>query len=801
MQRLQRADLHVHSRYSNKPSSWALRKFNCPESFTKPEYIYQSARRKGMDYVTITDHNSIEGALEIANLPNAFISMETNTYLPENGCKLHVVALGITEADYQEIMRLRKNIYELSAFLRERKITHFPAHPLYDMNGRLTADVFEKLILLFDVFEVKNGSRSKKYNSIIELTLASLTKEKIEFLANKHDIDPVGAVPWRKAEVAGSDDHSGLFVARAYTASRRGDNIREFLDAVTEGECWAAGEDGDAFTLAHSIYGVGYKFFKEKIQQNRSGSFPFVHRLLRTVSDVEGGGAPLFEKIKLFIHRYLPEVYDEAHEGRSFEQVLDTEARRILRDTKFLASISANDINRKAFVLVSRLINKLMYIYTKRLTKAWPPTGIAGLFNSMGTIGLLHILTSPYYLAFHHQNRSKKLIREVKKRFAIADEQPRKIALFTDTLHEINGVAITIKRMIGTAKAKGIELVVITSDPNETKFADGLMSFQSVGEFTLPEYPELKLHFPPLLEVLDYFERERFTSIHASTPGTMGLMALFLSRILDVPISGTYHTDIPKYVKSLTNDTFMEEAAWQYMIWFYNLMAEVMVPSSSTRNELVERGLDPAKAKPLPRWVDTTVFSPTKKSPDLWRAYGLDASPKLLYVGRVSKEKNLELLARSFASLVKDGVRAHLVVVGDGPFRAEMERLLKGYPAYFTGFKTGEELCALYASADVFVFPSATDTFGNVVLEAQASGLPAIVSDTGGPRELIVHGTTGFAVQNDNSESFMKAMRLFIDDPALRAEMGVRARLFTERKGLNPADYCCTILEGGVAAL
>ncbi|MGD1075751.1 MAG: PHP-associated domain-containing protein, partial [Thermodesulfovibrionales bacterium] len=382
MQRIYRADLHVHSRYSNKPSSWALRKFNCPESFTKPEYIYQSARRKGMDYVTITDHNSIEGAIEIAHFPNTFISVEITTYLPENGCKLHVVALGITEADYQEVMGLRKNIYELSAFLRERKITHFPAHALYDMNGKLTADVFEKLILLFDVFEVKNGSRSAKYNSIIELTLVSLTKEKIEFLANKHGIDPVGAVPWRKAAVAGSDDHSGLFVGRAYTASRKGDNVREFLDAVTKGECWATGEDGDALTLAHSIYGVGCKFFTEKVQKNRSGSLPFVNTLLRIVSDAQGGGVSLLEKIKFFIRRYLPEVYDEAREGRSFEQILDTEARRILSDTKLIASISANDMNRKAFVLVGRLVNKLMYIYTKRLTKTWPPAGIAGLFNS-----------------------------------------------------------------------------------------------------------------------------------------------------------------------------------------------------------------------------------------------------------------------------------------------------------------------------------------------------------------------------------------------------------------------------------
>ncbi|HAM53749.1 MAG TPA: glycosyl transferase family 1, partial [Nitrospiraceae bacterium] len=478
---------------------------------------------KGMDYVTITDHNSIEGAVEIAHLPGTFISVEITTYLPENGCKLHVVALNITNTDYQEIMRLRKDTYELSAYLREKGIVHFLAHALYDMNGKLTVDVLERLVLIFNVFEVKNGARSAKCNSLIEQVTASLTEEKIYRLAAKHGIDPMGETPWLKTLVAGSDDHSGLFVARAYTASKRGGGVTDFLDSVAKGRCWAAGKDGDALTLAHSIYGIGYRFITENLQKNKANSLPFINTLLRTLIDARGAKIPLFEKVRLSIRRCFPDAYDEDYEGRNFEQVLDAEAWRILSDTKFLASISTNDMNRKVFIVISRLVNRLMYVYTKRLTRTWPPVGIAGIFHSMGTIGLLHMLTSPYYVAYYHQHRSKTLIREIEHRFDLTAEQPRKIALFTDTLHEINGVAITIKRMVSTAKAKGLELVVITSGSGTTAFAGGIMNFQSVGEFALPEYPELKLHFPPLLEVLDYFEQEGFTAVHASTPGTMGL--------------------------------------------------------------------------------------------------------------------------------------------------------------------------------------------------------------------------------------------------------------------------------------
>ncbi len=152
--------------------------------------------------------------------------------------------------------------------------------------------------------------------------------------------------------------------------------------------------------------------------------------------------------------------------------------------------------------------------------------------------------------------------------------------------------------------------MVITSNHEKTGYKDGVMNFKSIGDFALPEYPDLKLHFPPILDVIDYFEKEEFTRIHVSTPGTLGLLSLFIAKLMYMPISGTYHTDIPQYVKSLTNDTFLENVAWNYMIWFYNLMEEVMVPSSSTRQQLVQKGLAAGKAKPLPRWVDTDIFSP-----------------------------------------------------------------------------------------------------------------------------------------------------------------------------------------------
>jgi predicted metal-dependent phosphoesterase TrpH len=126
-----KADLHVHSNHSNKPSIWALRKLNCPESYTTPSFIYKSARKKGMDYVTITDHNSIIGAIEIAHMPGAFISSEITTYFPEDGCKVHVVVLDVTENIFRNIMNVRKSVYELVDYLRKKNNVHFMAHPIW----------------------------------------------------------------------------------------------------------------------------------------------------------------------------------------------------------------------------------------------------------------------------------------------------------------------------------------------------------------------------------------------------------------------------------------------------------------------------------------------------------------------------------------------------------------------------------------------------------------------------------------------------------------------------------------------
>jgi len=169
-----------------------------------------------MTLVTITDHNKIDGALEIAHLPGAFVSEEVTSYFPEDGCKVHVLAYHITEAQHTDIQKLRASVYDLVGYLQQARITCAVAHPFYAVNDKLTPEHFEKLLLLFRIFEL-NGDSDPGSNRCLADVLGRLTPADLERLADKHGLAPIWPEPWIKYFVGGSDDHSSLSISRNYT--------------------------------------------------------------------------------------------------------------------------------------------------------------------------------------------------------------------------------------------------------------------------------------------------------------------------------------------------------------------------------------------------------------------------------------------------------------------------------------------------------------------------------------------------------------------------------------------------------
>jgi glycosyltransferase involved in cell wall biosynthesis len=398
--------------------------------------------------------------------------------------------------------------------------------------------------------------------------------------------------------------------------------------------------------------------------------------------------------------------------------------------------------------------------------------------QALSAIVPILVILTPYIYGFHSQAPSRKWLRAIFKE--LTGEIPialqnRKRAWFTDTLEDVNGVATTIRKMTAAGAAAGKELIVVTSLSNLQISDIPIKNFPPIGEFELPEYELQKLSFPPILQMLDYVQRENFSEIIISTPGPVGLTALLAAKMLNLQTSGIYHTDFPQYIRILTEDSFLESMAWRYMHWFYGQLDTVFVNSEEYRQSWIKHGLDPAKLKIFPRGLDTELFHPARREPAFFEKFGArNGQVRLLYVGRISREKDLDLLAAAYRHLRSEGLPVQLFVVGHGPYS---DALAKSLPeAFFTGYLTGRELATAYASADVFAFPSTTDTFGNVILEAQACGLPVVVSDSGGPKELVEDKSNGLITKSRDVEDFTRAIRTLVTDSALRERMGESAR-------------------------
>lgn len=359
-----------------------------------------------------------------------------------------------------------------------------------------------------------------------------------------------------------------------------------------------------------------------------------------------------------------------------------------------------------------------------------------------------------------------------RRRFAAG---PR-IGLFVDAPDHLSGVCLTIQEWQAHAQAAGNELVVHTcagSPGHEQRVV-----FPPMGSVRLDAYSGLTLHIPRMNEVLDYVRRMSFDAIHVSTPGPMGLLGLLAAHQRGLPVYGTYHTDFPRYAGELTGDPALERTGWRFMQWFYGQMQRVAAPTESIRQELMAHGFEGRHIDVVGRGVDTLRFNPSCRDATLHHRWGRGRSLLLMYAGRLSREKNLETLARAFKRLVPSRPDIGLVLAGDGPFRSSLENMLAGTPVHFTGVLHGDELARAYASCDLFVFPSKTDTFGRVVLEAQASGLPVIVAAEGGPKDAMRDGETGVVIHHMDAERLAQAIDHLTDDPARMTRMRRMARAY-----------------------
>jgi glycosyltransferase involved in cell wall biosynthesis len=349
-----------------------------------------------------------------------------------------------------------------------------------------------------------------------------------------------------------------------------------------------------------------------------------------------------------------------------------------------------------------------------------------------------------------------------------------RVAIFTDNdFGKVNGVTTTLTAVLRERPADIEPRVYTASDVAVER--DDYLSLRSLG-VGIPFYSEMKMYLPRCLAFLRHARADGIELVHFTTPGPIGLAAMFTASRLGVPMIGSFHTQLAEYTALLSGSARLGRLMQEYQRWPYGKCARVLVPSEATRRLLISAKIRPEKIQIWTRGVDTHRFSPAYRLETLRSEWGVsDTRLALMYVGRLSREKGLDVVPALARSLAEAGVRHRFIFVGDGPFRSTLQAACRD--AIFTGAVPHHQVATMMASADLLVFPSRTDTLGNVVLEAQACGVPVLVSDQGGPRENIIHGETGFVCAGDASEMVLR-IQMLARDRARRVRMGDAARTY-----------------------
>jgi glycosyltransferase involved in cell wall biosynthesis len=366
-----------------------------------------------------------------------------------------------------------------------------------------------------------------------------------------------------------------------------------------------------------------------------------------------------------------------------------------------------------------------------------------------------------------------------------AARRSMRISVVTETYPpEVNGVATTVARVVQGLRERNHDLQLVRPRREKAELAGDTTQYEEIllAGLPIPRYPHLKMGVPSTKALMQLWTRRRPDIVHIATEGPLGWSALRAATRLKLPTCSEFRTNFHAYTKHY-GIGWLRGPIVAYLRKFHNRTLCTMVPTEALRQELARIGFDNVMV--LPRGVDTRRFDPARRSEALRRTWGASAvTPVVLCVGRLAPEKNLGTLLQAFEAMRAIRPDTRLVLVGDGPSRNELQQRCPD--AVFAGVRTGDDLAAHYASADFFLFPSLTETFGNVTPEAMASGLAVLAFDHAAAAQLIRSGENGLLAHGERSDTFVHAAcRLLADRDGARA-MGLQARATACGLGWDP---------------
>ena len=722
LHRTSRADLHCHSTASAVSKLGVQRALGLPECATPPEEVYALAKRRGMDFVTLTDHDTIDGALELAGrYDDAFVSEELTAWFRGEPQAVHVLCLGITPDDHAKLTEHRHDVERVAEELHDRGITCALAHPFYAVEAPLTARHRRRLAELFPIWEVRNGSRAAELNAPAAIY-----------------VDTHGGIG-----IGGSDDHAGVDIGRTWTATPPAATWEEYLGHIRAGRTEAAGDQGSAAKWAHAAMAL----------------------TVRALGPGDDGARPEPSAVLRMVQRVMAE--SGRRRGAEGNDLCPDDARALLR-----AWLDAVDLEMTTAELLAwmqsdgfshaDLFRRARRRHERRLGRAVDEIvalAEAGQNPLLAAFGLFDacLPAVPY-------GPSAAFLAREKRRLAARDGGPLRVALVADGVGGMHGVTHTLEE-IQTRGVPGFDVEIVGTDANVDR------RLPAVREIDIPFYAGLQVGVPSMPAIVETLAEGRYDVVHLVSPGPCGVAAAGIARVMELPVLGSYHTELAAYTAVRTRDAALEGLMTQAVAAFYGGCDRVLSPSPASDAVLRELGIAPGRIGRWDRGVDLARFDPAHRDRSL-----LGASPdrvNVLYAGRLTREKGADLLAEAFLRARERDPRLHPCLAGGGPEERELRERL-GEHATFLGWLDGDDLARAYASADVFLFASRTDTFGQVLLEAQASGLPVVAVDEGGPRSIVDDGRTGL-LRPASAEALATAVCDLAGAPLLRKALAANA--------------------------
>jgi glycosyltransferase involved in cell wall biosynthesis len=768
-----RCDLHLHSAASLTTRQWFSEYFDAPESYADPIRQYELCKARGMDLVTLTDHDSIEGGLLLTDRPDFFLSVEVSTRFPDNDCAVHVLVYDITPEQHVELQRLRGSVFDIVEFLRDEGLAHALPHPLLSPNWRMDRDTLEKCFVLFPAVEAVNGLIDRRVSPVAQTLIAALTPEILAALSRKHGIPLAHSKPRCPALTAGSDDHGHRRAGTIFTEVDGKLGAAAYLARVMNGQGRVVGKAGDLNAMAMCIKQGAYEHFRRKEADGRGQRNPFVDAM-----DVLAGRAP---KAGVQSPRGASSMVDSLVRAAQRARIpvgLDL-------DVTVTPNEGTDESDRLIVAALARVGDTLASDAVDELVAAATAFDVYGLFSALTDIAGAVAVASPLLFAADHFGRQWDQVQRIRKEWRATDlpETSEHLAVFSDTRNNIDGVASWCRRFTSQAEKAGRRVWFASCDdvPLPDACAGTALPIAAVARFEIPLYRGFEVVVPSLPGTVDRVWRDGITHVELATPGPMGLAGLAAARLLRLPVTASFHTDLSGIAVALTGESTVADLTRAYLRWFYCSVDRVFAFTASSRDKLLEMGVPSAKIELMPVAVDPEDFSPSNASASAFPGVGLQVGdrPVVLTVGRLSAEKNLGLIIDAVQRLQHRNPAPLLVVVGDGPARAEIERSCRGKSfVAFVGFQEGMVLRQLYASAHAFVFASKVDTLGLVNLEALASGVPVLVPGDSAIAGLLQDGGNALFYDPDAGQ-LRDALAGLLDDPARADRLAAGGRRYT----------------------